>query len=138
MKKIMITAALVALLCVAAFAGNVKPLYEVDGNTTVGALVVTNAAMQVTNGQAITVTKGVYVLEGTGQTDNFTNTVTLANAGTPGLEVTLIVKSDSSNLITIADSGIMALSGAWVGDNDDVLRLYSVGTNWVETGEVNN
>ena len=97
----------------------------------------TITSLNVTNGQEVTVASGWYVLNGIGGADDSTNTITLANA-TAGQKVILIVNSASTNLITIADSGIMALSSAWLGDNNDNITLFGVSTNWVEIGQVDN
>jgi len=97
----------------------------------------TITALNVTNGQVVTVAAGIYNLNGIGGADDSTNTITIANA-TAGVKTLLLVNAASSNLITIADSGIMALSGAWLGDNNDNLTLLGVSTNWVEIGQVDN
>lgn len=93
--------------------------------------------LSVTNGQTVAPTLPLYVVTGYGGADDTTNTITLANA-VDGQSLTLIVDGASSNLITIADSGIAMLSGAWLGDNNDSITLVGVGTNWVETAESNN
>ena len=95
------------------------------------------AGVSVANGAVLTPAYGVYILDGTGQADDYTNTITLANA-TSGKALTLVVAAASSNLIAIADSGNCELSSAWLGDNNDVINLIGVGTNWVERSASDN
>jgi len=97
----------------------------------------TQTTASLTNGAALTASSSVYVINGIGGANDTTNTITLANA-TDGQLLTLIVDSASSNLFTIADSGIMSLPGAWVGDNNDVISLIGVSTNWVEASASDN
>ena len=95
----------------------------------------------VTNGQVLSIAYMTHVLNGIGGANDTTNTITLANPGTPllGHEVRLIVNGSSSNLIGLADAGNLKLSSAWVGDNYDVIKLYAAETNvWVQTGEQDN
>jgi len=81
-----------------------------------------NGSLNVTNGQAVTTVSGTYILNGVGGANNSTNTITVANM-TAGERVTFIVDSASTNLIAIADSGNMKLSAAWLGDNNDALKV---------------
>ena len=90
-----------------------------------------------TNGATLTATSDVYVISGIGGANDTTNTITLANA-VNGQRLTLVVAAASTNLITIADSGNAALSGAWLGDANDVISLIGVSTNWVQTSESDN
>lgn len=107
----------------------------ITANTT--ALAPAPVALSVTNGATISPTATVYLVSGIGGANDTTNTVTLANA-TDGQVLTLIVSAASTNLITIADSGNAALSGAWLGDNNDVISLIGVSTNWVEVSASDN
>lgn len=102
-----------------------------------GAIKVAQAAVSLTNGATLTPVYGTYIVSGIGGEDDTTNTVTLANA-VDGQSLTLIVSATSSNLITIADSGNAALSSAWLGDNNDVITLRGVSTNWVEVSASDN
>jgi len=97
----------------------------------------TQTTASLTNGATLTASSSVYVISGTGGENDTTNTITIANA-TDGQLLTLIVDSASSNLITIADSGNVSLSGAWLGDNNDVISLIGVSTNWVESSASDN
>lgn len=107
-----------------------------------GKLTITPTALTVTNGQAVTVADSLYVVTGSGGADNTTNTITLAAPAATGDIVQLIVDNASSNLIGLADSGNLALTGAWVGDNNDSITLtgviHSDTTNWVETSSTDN
>lgn len=97
-------------------------------------------AQSATNGQAVTLSTGQVVFSGIGGAAESTNTITIAynaSATVPRL-VHLVVSSASTNLIAIADSGSVALSAAWLGDDNDTLTLMSVGTNWVEVARSNN
>lgn len=147
MKKSLI-ALFAVIACVALGAGYTPVTEEADstisgalavsGNVTSSALIIeTPTTTSVTNGATVTPTASVHILNGIGGANDSTNTVTLASA-TNGQRLTLIVASASTNLITIADSGNCALSGAWLGDNNDTLELIGVSTNWVEVGETNN
>lgn len=60
--------------------------------------------------------------------------MTLANPTSAGQVVYLIVATASSNLITIADSGNVAASGAILLDgNDSTLLVAPTSSLWVET-----
>ena len=110
----------------------------ISGNITyAGTVALTMTDQTVTNGYELTVAERCYVLTGSGEQDNGTNTITLANAS-DGVLVTLVVAGDSTNLVSIADSGIAKLSGAWLGDNNDSITLLGDGTNWVEVGQTDN
>jgi hypothetical protein len=92
-----------------------------------------------TNSQAITVAAGVYVVSGTGGANDTTNTVTLVAPTVAGQEVTIMVATASTNLITIADSGTVAASGAILLDFNDVAVLRAIDTStWVLVSESNN
>jgi hypothetical protein len=97
----------------------------------------TQSDTSLTNGAVLSATDSVYVISGINGANDTTNTITIANA-VDGQLLTLIVSASSSNLITIADSGIMSLSGAWLGDNNDVISLIGVSTNWVEASASDN
>jgi len=109
----------------------------ITGNVT-GYTIDTGTALNVTNGQPVSLTGGVILINGIGGADDSTNTITVS--GTVGTETRLIVAAASTNLITIADSGTVYLSGAWLGDNNDVIDLYvrTATTNVVEVGSVDN
>ena len=108
-----------------------------SAETAITAVEHSQTALSVTNGAVITAVSDAYVLSGIGGANDTTNTVTLANA-TDGQKLTLIVAAATTNLITIADSGNVALSGAWLGDANDVISLIGVSTNWVETSASDN
>ena len=151
-RSLLVAVALLLAAAVVVCGVTTKPLYEVDGTTdtttnTVAVLdvstglMLSDVALNVTNNQALAITAPVIILNGIGGADNTTNTVTVANVDAALRErvITLIINTTSSNLVTIADSAPLALSAAWVGDNDDNLTLYVVETNkLVETGRVNN
>ena len=112
--------------------------FAIVSDLTVGGIITdTPTSLDVTNSAVLTATNSVYILNGTGGANDTTNTITVANA-TNGQLLTLIVAPASSNLITIADSGNMSLSGAWLGDNNDVITLRGVSTNWVEASASDN
>ena len=111
-----------------------------SGNVTTSALVSeTPTSTSLTNGATLTPTASVHILNGIGGANDTTNTVTVANPTASGQKLTLIVNSASTNLITIADSGNVSLSGAWLGDNNDSITLQAVSTSaWVETSSIDN
>jgi hypothetical protein len=96
-------------------------------------------ALSVTNGQAVTVAARVYVVSGVGGANDTTNTVTLAAPSVAGLRVTLAAATATTNLITIADSGTVAASGAILLDGNDTCELVAVDTStWCLVSESNN
>lgn len=134
MKRTFLTLALlvsVALVGVA-IAGDFTPF-----NAT---LPVTPAqSASVTNGQAVTVSNGFLILTGIGGANDTTNTVTLSNPGAVGQRLTVAVATASTNLITFADSGNMALSSAWLGDGNDTIDLVGLTTSlWLQVSESDN
>jgi hypothetical protein len=97
------------------------------------------SALNVTNGQAITVSAGAYVLNGIGGADNSTNTVTLVAPAAAGELVYLMVATASSNLVAIADSGTVAASGGIELDGNDTAVLMGVDTStWCLISESDN
>ncbi len=100
-------------------------------------------AINVTNTEAITISPNVryYNVNGTNGADNTTNTITLIGptSNSIGQTVTLIVNTDSSNLVGLADSGTLALSAAVNMDNNDNITLYGFSTGlWVEISVTDN
>jgi len=96
-------------------------------------------ALSVTNGQAITVASGVYVVSGIGGANDTTNTVTLVAPTAAGQKVTLIMATASSNLVTIADGTTVAASGAILLDGNDTAVLQAVDTStWCLISEMDN
>jgi hypothetical protein len=83
-------------------------------------------AVALTNGQAVTVGAGVYIVSGVGGANDTTNTITLAAPTAAGQKVTLIIATASTNLIAIADSGTVASSGALLLDANDTAVLQAV------------
>jgi hypothetical protein len=104
-----------------------------------GTVTYSGGAATVTNGQAVTVSAGCHVLTGTGQADNYTNTITLAAPAAAGELVYLVVATASSNLIAIADSGTVAASGGIELDGNDTALLIAVDTStWCLVSESDN
>jgi|TARA_Y100000034_G_scaffold129586_1_gene186332 hypothetical protein len=96
-------------------------------------------ALSVTNGQAVTVAAGVYVVSGIGGADNTTNTITLVAPTVAGQKVTLLVATASTNLVAIADSGTVAASGGIELDGNDTAALQAVDTStWCLLSESDN
>ena len=103
-----------------------------------GLVILTPTSLNVTNGQEITVSDGVYILNGINSPPGGTNTITIA-AATLGSKVTLCVNAASTNLIALADSGTLKLTGAFEMGAFDTLTLYAMGTtNLVELARANN
>ena len=106
----------------------------VENGTGAGA-----TALSVTNGQAVTVSAGVYILSGIGGANDTTNTVTLVAPTAAGQKVTLIVATASSNLVTIADGTTVAASSAILLDGNDTAVLQAVDTStWCLLSESDN
>ncbi len=100
---------------------------------TAGGWNIAPIAITPTNAEAITVAEGFYLATPFGQTNGFTNIVTLANPTTAGDIVTFMVHSDATNLFGLADSGNLKLNGAFNGDADDTITLRAPTTSiWVE------
>jgi hypothetical protein len=96
-------------------------------------------ALSVTNAQPVTVAAGVYVVSGTGQANNATNTITLVAPTAAGQSVTFIAATATSNLIAIADSGTVAASGTIELDGNDTAVLRAVDTStWCLISESDN
>jgi len=113
---------------------------DIDGTfNAAGTFTLAATALNVTNGQAITVSAGTYVLSGTGSADNGTNTITLVAPAAAGQLVTLIMATASSNLVAIADSGTAALATALELDGNDTAVLQAVDTStWCQIGTSDN
>lgn len=102
--------------------------------TILGGLNLTPNALTVTNGQVITVGYGLYVIDSVGGADDSTNTVTLAAPSAAGQVCILMMKTATTNLLTIADSGTFAGSGALLLDANDSALIVSQDTStWCET-----
>jgi hypothetical protein len=96
-------------------------------------------ALSVTNGEAITVSAGVYIVSGIGGANDTTNTVTLVAPTAAGQKVTLIAATGTTNLITIADGTTVAASGAILLDGNDTAVLQAVDTStWCLVSEMDN
>lgn len=96
---------------------------------------------QVINGQAVTLSS-VNIFAGVGSLATSTNTITVAAPGAEmvGKIATIMIHgAASSNLIKIADSAPMDLSGDWIGGVDDVITLMAASTtNWLQVSESDN
>jgi len=103
-------------------------------------LIVTAPQSQsVTNGQPVTLAGSLNILTGINGTNGATDTITLADPGTSGKMVTIVVGSASTNFVALADSGNVRLAGAWSGGSNDTLTLYAVATNyWNEADRSDN
>lgn len=112
----------------------------ITDDVTVGGLIaVTPTAANWTDGSTNSLVEGVYLISGTGGANDTTNTVVLANPAVAGAEVTIIMAAGTTNLITIADSGNVAASGAILLDANDVVVLQAATTSlWVEKGGSDN
>ena len=101
--------------------------------TVAGIVTLTPTAENWTDGSTNTLAAGAYLISGTGGANDTTNTVVLANPTTAGDTVLIVVDAASTNLITIADSGNVAASGAILLDASDAVLLYAPTTSlWVE------
>ena len=118
----------------------VQGTLDVNGNADFdGTFTLTASALNVTNGQAVTVAAGCYVLSGIGGANDSTNTITLAAPAAAGELVYLTVATASTNLVTIADSGTVAASGAILMDFNDSCVLVAVDTStWLLVSESDN
>ena len=113
---------------------------SVADDLTVGGLIaVTPTAANWTNGNTNSLVEGVYLVSGTGGANDTTNTIVLANPAVAGAEVTIIMAATTTNLITIADSGNVAATGAILLDANDTVTLTAATTAlWVETSSTDN
>ena len=93
----------------------------------------------VTNAGTVTCNGSKLILNSVGSAAAGTNTVTLPTPISVGQTVDLIVYSGSTNLVSIVASANVVLSATWVGNTNDVLRLYAVSSSkWIELGRCNN
>lgn len=124
----------------AAVETEVQGTLDVNGNADFdGTFTLSGSALSVTNGQAVTVGAGCYVLNGIGGANDSTNTITLAAPAAAGQLCYLVVATASTNLITIADSGTVAASGAILMDFNDTAVLLAVDTStWTLVSESDN
>jgi len=114
-------------------------LNQLDGNLFTSTFTLSATALNVTNGQAVTVAAGSYVLNGIGGANDSTNTITLSNPERAGQVLVLVIAKASSNLVTIADSTTVAASGAILLDGDDTATFVANGvSNWCLTAESDN
>lgn len=110
----------------------------------VGDLKVTNLSVRiqsqsVTNGQLLVSLTGTINVISPGPVG--TNTITLAAPGTSGTGrvCTIVVDPSVTNLLAIADSGNVALSGAFSGGASDTLTLFAINTGtWAQVSTSNN
>lgn len=110
----------------------------VTGDVT-GGLTETVTAANWTDGSTNTLALGINLISGTGGANDTTNTVVLANPGTAGKVCTIIMAAGTTNLITIADSGNVAATGAILLDaNDSVTLKAATAALWVETSSTDN
>ena len=107
---------------------------------TVGSMYrTTPLAANWTDGSTNTLADSLYLVSGTGGANDTTNTIVLANPTAAGDVVTIIMAATTTNLITIADSGNVAASGAILLDANDSVTLTAATTAlWVETSSVDN
>lgn len=104
-----------------------------------GTLTLASTALSVTNGQAITVAAGSYVLSGIGGANDTTNTVTLVAPTAAGQILYLAMATATTNLVTIADSTTVAASGAILLDaNDTALFIAVDASTWALVSESDN
>jgi len=104
-----------------------------------GTFTLDGTALNVTNDQVITVSAGTYILNGIGSPDDTTNAVTLVAPAAAGQIVTFIMATATSNLVSIADSGTIAATGALVLDANDTAVFQAVDTStWCEIGTSDN
>lgn len=102
------------------------------GNATGRNRLVGSTSVNVTNGQAITLsaTNAVIKLTGISQADTYTNTITIATPYPVGYDILICVASGSTNLVLIADSTTaLALGSDAVLGPTDTLRIFTVATN---------
>jgi len=86
-------------------------------------------ALSVTNAQPVTIEQGCYILSGTGQANNYTNTITLVAPNAAGDIVYLLVATASSNLVAIANGTTVNAPAALELDGDDTAVLMAVDTS---------
>lgn len=118
----------------------VRDAATIGGNADIdGTFTLTATALNVTNGQAVTVSAGAYTLNGIGGANDTTNTITLAAPAAAGELVFLSVATASTNLVTVADSGTVAASGAILMDGNDTAVLLGIDTStWGLVSESDN
>ena len=118
--------------------GSVEASGGFTGDVT-GDLSMSVTAANWTDGSTNTVAAGVHLISGTGGANDTTNTIVLANPAAAGDLVYIIMAATTTNLVTIADSGNVAASGAILLDaNDSVTLVGATASLWVEVGASDN
>lgn len=92
------------------------------------------ASTSVTNTQPVTLSSSYNVLTPYGNTATYSNTPVFANAVDGQLYYIVCGTPLNTNVLRIADAGVMHLTADWVADIDDALILLGRGTNYVELG----
>ena len=155
MKKFAFVMVALGLVAGIAFAGDYTPTSAESAITQTGTLTastvvgsdvtvsamarLTPTAANWTNGSTNTLAASAYLISGTGQANDYTNTVVLANPTTAGDRVVIVMAAATTNLVQIADSGNVAASGAIILDANDVVELYApTASLWVEVSQTDN
>jgi hypothetical protein len=111
----------------------------ITGNTTLGAAgkfittPVANAA--VTNGQAVTLAGVVNLLEGAGQANAETNTITLANPTAAGQWAIIYNSAAATNLIAVAKTGNFDGPALELGAGESAILFAPSSTKWAGIGQ---
>ena len=151
-KSLISLVAVVAIGVGLAFAANYTPTTKEAANTYSGAttfsgaltasgtVTLTGTSSALTNSAALTVTTGTHILSGIGGALGGSNTVTVVAPAAAGEEVVLIMAALTTNYITIADSGSVALAGPWsFSSTNDTLHLRAAtAALWVEVSRSRN
>lgn len=107
------------------------------GDTTLGGHLITTAAGEITVTPGGTVTPaGSYQPITAAASGTGTSAIAGCSTDTTGDRVTFI--NTSANTITFTDTGTLKLSGNAALGQYDVLSVLCDGTNWLQTGKVDN
>jgi len=115
---------------VALEAGSLSGNLTVVGNATIGGLMVTTppASVNVTNGQAVTLSSTINLLASSGSENTVTNTVTLANPGIAGRWAVIYNSDAATNVLAVAKTGNYVGPGFELAAGESIL-VFAVATN---------
>jgi hypothetical protein len=88
------------------------------------------ASVNVTNGQAVTLSGVINLLRGTGSAANGTNTITLAAPSASGQWAIIHNANIASNLIAVASSGTLHGPAIELSAGESAILFAPSATNW--------
>lgn len=109
-----------------------------SARTLTGIQTITPTAMNVTNGQTITVSSSHIKLNGIGGAADTTNTIIFPAAAAAGQILYVSVSTASTNLVLITDSAPVYSAGTVMGAGDGQFFVAQATNAWIQMGGSNN